>query len=241
MLSTDYYSSGIDKLKHLPIEIRAKESGGKAVIYVREQAITNNGKTSYTLRDRYISGQTLSGFENKYEYHFYEDGSVVIKHTVDPQGTMPKFLPRIGISMMLDSGLQNVEWYGRGPQENYPDRKSGYKIGIYKNSIEKMYEPYLIPQDHGLRTDNKWVRFTDENNNGLEFSMNEAFNFNAYPYETENLTRAHYTYQLNKAEGTTVNLDYKTTGLGGTARPVFEPYRAYPTGYSREITIRMLK
>ena len=58
--------------------------------------------------------------------------------------------------------LSNVEWYGRGPQENYPDRKSGYKTGIYKSTVKDMYEPYLIPQDYGLRTDNRWVRMTDE-------------------------------------------------------------------------------
>ena len=62
----------------------------------------------------------------------------------------------------LSKVLTNVQWYGRGPQENYPDRKSGYKTDVYKSTVNQMYEPYLIPQDYGLRSDNRWVRMTDD-------------------------------------------------------------------------------
>jgi len=217
------------------------KANAKAVIYVREQMLTFGGEKEYTISDRYRNGKTLSSFESIYEYHFYKNGSVIIKHKVQPQGTMPQFLPRIGISLMLDAGLKNVEWYGRGPQENYPDRKTGYRIGIYKNSVEDFYEPYLIPQDHGLRTDNRWLRLTNETGSGLQFSINEHFNFNLYPYSTENLTRAYYTYQLQKTNGITLNLDYSTTGLGGTARPVLEAFRAFPKVYEREIKIELLR
>ena len=86
---------------------------------------------------------------------------------------LPLWLPRVGMTLTLDERLNQVEWYGRGPQENYPDRKTGYKIGIYRSTVDDMYEPYLIPQDYGLRTDNRWVRMTDEQGLGLEFSMNK--------------------------------------------------------------------
>lgn len=91
-----------------------------------------------------------------------------------------------------------------------------------------MYEPYLIPQDYGLRTDNRWVRMTDEQGLGLEFSMNKFFNFNAYPYSTDNLTKAMYTYQLQKQDGITFNLDYATTGVGCTARAVLIVIKCTP-------------
>ena len=151
---------------------------------------------------------------------------------------MPLWFPRIGISMVLDKNLNQVEWYGRGPQENYPDRKTGYRTGIYNSSVKEMYEPYLIPQDHGLRTDNRWVRMTDPQGNGLQFSANEWFNFNAYPYSTDNLTKAVYTYQLQEQDGITFNLDYATSGVGCTARGIFEAYRALPQMYERVITIK---
>ena len=141
----------------------------------------------------------------------------------------------------MDKHFDQLEWYGRGPQENYPDRKSGYPVGIYASSIEDLFEPYLIPQDHGLRTDNRWIRMTDGEGKGLEFSMNELFNFNAYPYSTENLTRAVYSFQLEKTDGITLNLDYNTTGVGCTARPVLNAYRVYPEEYSRSIRIRPVR
>lgn len=240
-LATDYYSSGIHDLRFIPLEVRATEDGGKVILYVREQALVNGGREKLTMLDRYIKGRTLSGFESIYQYTVSGDGSVVVDHRVLPQGTMPQMLPRIGLTLMLDQRLENVEWYGRGPQENYPDRKSGYRVGIYSSSIDELFEPYLIPQDHGLRTDNRWVRMTDREGKGLEFSMNEHFNFNAYRYTTENLTRALYSYQMEEADGITLNLDYNTTGLGCTARPVFNAYRVYPEEYARRMIIRPLR
>jgi beta-galactosidase len=240
-ISTDYYSSGIHDLRFVPLEVRVAEADGKIIIRVREQALVNGGREKLTMMDRYIQGRILAGFESIYEYTVSGDGSIVIDHSVLPQGTMPQMLPRIGITLMLDQRFDHIEWYGRGPQENYPDRKSGYRVGIYKSSLIDMYEPYLIPQDHGLRTDNRWVRMTDQEGKGLEFSMDEYFNFNAYPYTTENLTRALYTYQLAEAGGITLNLDYNTTGVGCTARPVLNPYRVYPQQYSRQITIQPIK
>jgi len=240
-LSTEYYSGGIDNLKHIPLELRAEEVNGKAVIIVRELALVDGGVRNFSQLDMYITGRTLSGFESLYEYIITGDGAVNINHTVIPQGTLPALLPRIGLTLSLAGNLENVEWYGRGPQENYPDRKSGYPVGIYKSTVKDMYVPYLIPQDYGLRTDNRWLRMTDDQGRGLEFSMDEYFNFNAYPFTTENLTKALYTYHLKESGSVTLNLDYATTGVGCTARPVMSAYRVYPQAWSRRITISPVK
>ena len=101
-----------------------------------------------------------------------------------------------------------------------------------------MYEPYLIPQDYGLRTDNRWVRLTDATGLGLEFSMDSPFAFNAYDCTTENLTKAVYQYQLVRGGDITLNLDYATSGVGDTARGIFGAYRAYPSAYRHTVTIR---
>jgi beta-galactosidase len=103
-----------------------------------------------------------------------------------------------------------------------------------------MYEPYLIPQDYGLRTDNRWVRITDPNGRGLEFKGGKLFNFNAFPFSTENLTKALYTYQLQPADGITFNLDYETSGLGCTARSVFTEYQVMPRRYDFTLFIKPL-
>jgi len=129
---------------------------------------------------------------------------------------------------VLQQDLKQVEWFGRGPQENYPDRKTGYRIGRYRSDVEEMFVPYLLPEDCGLRTDNKWVKFVDDHGAGLEFSAAQQFNYNCYNYSTENLSKSKYTCQLMKSDGITFNFDYQTTGVGCTARSVLNKYQAIP-------------
>ncbi|MDR0537972.1 MAG: DUF4981 domain-containing protein, partial [Tannerellaceae bacterium] len=225
---TEFYSLGLDKLTHHPHTIEAFDAGNTAVIKIRE--IT-------TFRDR-----QYSGIENLYTYNIYGDGTIRLHHRAIPQGQMPLWFPRIGLTMTLNKSLNHVEWYGRGPQENYPDRNTGYRIGIYKTTVKDMYEPYLIPQDYGLRTNNRWVRMTDADGEGLQFKVDdEQFNFNAYPYSTDNLTKAVYTYQLQEQDGITFNLDYATSGLGCTARSIFQAYRAMPQMYERRVEIGVVE
>ena len=166
------------------------------------------------------------------------DGTITLHHKVNPQGTMPAWLPRLGVTLMLDASLKEVAWHGRGPQASYPDRKSGYRLGIWNTDVDAMYEPYLMPQDYGLRTDTRWVRLTDASGRGLEFSMDRPFAFNAYDCTTDNLTKAVYQYDLRRGGDITLNLDYATSGLGCTARGIFDAYRVYPAGYERTLTIR---
>jgi beta-galactosidase len=75
----------------------------------------------------------------------------------------------------------------------------------------------------------------------VEFSVDEPFNFNAYNYTTENLTKAVYTYQLRRTEDITFNLDYATSGVGCTARGIFNSYRVYPQACERTITVRLIR
>ena len=233
-----YYSNGLDKLSYEPVEVNARQVGDAAVIDVRECVLFNRGVSQMSQRDMYIFGNTRPGFENVYQYHVYGDGTIEIQHFVNPQGTMPLWLPRIGLTLSLDGSLSNVEWYGRGPQANYPDRNTGYRVGIYGTTVSDMYEPYVIPQDFGLRTENRWVRLTDAGGRGVEFSCDQPFNFNAYEYSTDNLTKASFQYQIHKTEDITFNLDYDTSGVGCTAKGIFDAYKAYPTAFRRTVLIR---
>jgi beta-galactosidase len=104
-----------------------------------------------------------------------------------------------------------------------------------------MYEPYLIPQDYGLRTDNRWVRMMADDGTGLEFSSDKFFNFSAHPYTKENLTKALYPYQLEYAEGITFNFDYASSGVGCTALSVFTQYQVMPQRYDFTVTIKPVK
>ncbi len=235
-VATEYYSTGLHQISHYPIYTEVIEVEGKVYINIRQ--ITLFGRGTEDQLDQYIFGTQYNGLENIYTYIIDGDGEITIHHTSKPQGRiLPLLFPRFGLTAKLDGSLDNVEWYGRGPEENYPGRKSGYRVGIYSSTVEDMYVPYIMPQDYGLRTDNRWVKMVDDQGKGLQFKVNELFNFNAYPYSTDNLTKAIYTYQLQKQDGITFNLDYETTGLGDTPRGVFRSYWVYPTMFEREIKI----
>ena len=226
VVASMYYSSGLDRLIRKPVSIDSREIGGSVYIDVRE----------YNLIGGHMDSR--SGFETVWSFRIDADGTITLHNYANPQGEMPGWLPRIGITMSLQGSLGNVEWYGRGPQASYPDRKTGYRIGKYGSTVEDMYEPYLIPQDYGLRSDTRWVRFTDGNGMGLEFRGDIPFAFNAYPFTTENLTKSVYQYQLQKSGDITFNLDYATSGVGCTARGIFDAYKAYPAACDRTVVIR---
>jgi beta-galactosidase len=224
MVSTEWYSAGLDKLQTInELFSFRKTEENNVIVEIRNLMLLGTGK---------------GAFMNHFIYNIDSNGQMVIDHSVVPDGDMPAWLPRLGVELILDKSLANVQWYGRGPQENYPDRKSGYKTGIYNSTVTGMYEPYLIPQDYGLRTDNRWVRMTDVQGVGVEFRGDKLFNFSAQPYSTDNLTKALYTYQLHPFDGVTFNFDYATSGVGCTALSVFTAYQVMPQRYDFRITIR---
>jgi len=66
-------------------------------------------------------------------------------------------LPRVGLRFDLPAGFENLEWYGRGPSESYPDRTAGYPVGRYRSTVTDQYVPYVLPQEHGGHADTRWV------------------------------------------------------------------------------------
>ena len=236
-IANEYYSNNLQATTRIPISCQAFEADGQVFVNVR--CFTQFGAPVNTSLDAYIVGLRYSGFSEVYEYRINGDGTIALHHILEPEGSMPSLLPRIGLTMTLCDQMQQVKWYGRGPEENYPDRKTGYAVGIYENNVDGMFEPYLIPQDCGLRCDNRWLMLSNPSGHGLRFSMDEPFNFNAYHYSTDHLTRAVYTYQLQQQDGITLNLDYNTTGVGCTACYVLPGYQVKPTRYERNLTIKL--
>lgn len=238
-VANEYFSNDLQQVTRIPISCETFEAGGQVFVNVR--CFSQFGPATFGALDGYISGTKYSGFSEVYNYRINGDGTITLHHTLEPEGSMPTLLPRIGLKMTLNGNLQQVKWFGRGPEENYPDRKTGYAVGVYENSVDGMFEPYLIPQDCGLRCDNRWLEMSAPDGKGLRFAMDELFNFNAYNYSTDNLTRAVYTYQEQKSDEVTLNLDYDTTGVGCTACYVLPGYQVKPTRYERTLTIRPLR
>ena len=150
-----------------------------------------------------------------------------------------KPLAKVGMQMMLPKEAQNMEWYGRGPFENYPDRKTGSKIGVYSATIDEQYVPYIRPQENGNKSDVQWVRMSDNTGVGLVVE-GEDLNISAHNYSLENLSLAAHTSDIKKADVVTLNVDYQTSGLGGSSfmYNFMEEYLLKDTEYSYSFWIK---
>jgi len=178
-------------------------------------------------------------------YTLISDGtlSVQCKFFTPVPNNLPE-LPRIGLQFYLNTTLKNVLWFGRGPFENYSDRKKSAHFGHYETTISKMYEPYISPQENGNRTDVQAITFFEENGNGF-LLKGSNFSFSAIPFSPEELTRdkwgALHTYDLKDEGKISVCLDHQQMGLGGIdswlSMPL-EKYRIKPKYYEFEFLFK---
>jgi beta-galactosidase len=116
----------------------------------------------------------------------------------------------------LSRSMNRVTWFGRGPRESYWDRKSSAAVGLFENKVSGLHYPYGRPQENGNRTDVRWVRFVDEQGNGVEAQGEPLIDFSAWHYTQDQLERAEHDYELRPSRDTiTVNLDWRQRGVGG--------------------------
>ncbi len=164
----------------------------------------------------------LVGAKELLSYDVYGSGDVVLGVRFVPgarTGDLPD-IPRLGLRLTLPSGLERVEWFGRGPQENYIDRKAGAAIGRYASTPSGLAHPYIRPQETGHRTDARWVAFRDEEGFGLMASGLPTLDWSALPYLLEDLDEGpteldRHTYDLSERDLVAVHLDYRQMGVGG--------------------------
>lgn len=118
-------------------------------------------------------------------YTISENGIMKISSEFHAQGKDLPMLPRIGLRMKMPDRYNHLTYYGRGPWENYCDRKTSAFVGEYSQSTDT-YEPYVRPQENNHRTDVRWMALTDKKGNGLLFIADDMFEMNAssYPMET---------------------------------------------------------
>ena len=123
-------------------------------------------------------------------------------------------IPRIGMMMSLIPGLEEIEYYGRGPLENYWDRKASSMIGRYRNTVSGEYVPYIMPQEHGHHTDVRWLTLKDEKGHGLEVIGDPTFEFNVSHFTANDLFASKHTIDLHPRPEVILSLDTVMRGLG---------------------------
>ncbi|MCI7181151.1 MAG: glycoside hydrolase family 2 TIM barrel-domain containing protein [Schaedlerella sp.] len=152
-------------------------------------------------------------------------GEISVSMSVKKDMEFPE-LPRFGLRMFLNKELDNVSYFGMGPQESYADKCRASSHGIYSAAADSMHVDYIRPQENGSHMDCDYVTVK----NG-EFSFTavseKTFSFNVSPYTQEELTEKRHNYELKKSGSTVLCLDYRQNGIGSEScgPKLLESYR----------------
>ena len=152
-------------------------------------------------------------------YSVLGNGEIIVTNRVQPMKNNMPVLPRFGMNMQLPAAFDRVSYFGNGPHENYWDRKSGSRIGLYHATVQDLYYPYPSPQENGNRTDVRWMSLVDQDGTGLLVVGMPVVSLSALPYTNEALTQKErgsiHFVELPEDDLISLNIDYKQMGVGG--------------------------
>ncbi len=155
------------------------------------------------------------GAECSLVYTINGEGQIKVEMTYQPVREDLPLLPKVGMRMRIPERFSQIDWYGRGPWENYPDRKTGYPIGLYSMTLEDFKVDYASSQDNANRCDVRWFSFSTPSGDRIKISGLQELNFRAWPYSEEDLEASTHPYDLPSRDYINVNIDYKIHGVGG--------------------------
>lgn len=138
---------------------------------------------------------------------------------VDETMLLPKAwvdVPRVGVQFRVPaaSELQQLRWFGLGPDESYPDRLSAQTVGLWQQSVSDQYHHYITPQEHGAHTNTRWFELTNAEGDGIRIEFPQPLSFAARHTFDEDLTNAVTTPQLTHRADIEVHIDVAMRGLG---------------------------
>jgi beta-galactosidase len=159
-------------------------------------------------------------------YTIYGSGDVLMDNTLTPDKDLPEF-PRIGMQMEMPGEFRKMSWFGRGPQESYMDRLTGYAVGFYTENVYRPEHVYVRPQENGNKTDVRWAAWTNTKGTGLLAVGSPMIYASAWPYSMGDLEKARHIHELPSRETITVNIDYGQTGVAGDNSWGARPHKPY--------------
>ncbi|MBI2437508.1 MAG: DUF4981 domain-containing protein [Lentisphaerae bacterium] len=227
-MAQEWREAGYDRLNTRLAALECNQPE-PSVFVVRSQTVL----AAASLAPAFACDQTWTVFGN---------GDLVIQTELKPlQAHLPS-LPRFGVQLVLPAAFDQMRWYGRGPHENYDDRKESALVGLYSGSVQDQYVPYLRPQENGNKTDVRWVSLTDSQGAGVLAVGLPLLNVSAHHYSTEDLTWVLHAHELRRREAVYLNLDYRQGGLGSNScgpRPL-EKYLLKPKALKFGVRLRPL-
>lgn len=170
-------------------------------------------------------------------YVFNGNGSIDVELTLIPKAEMERY----GFTFALRDGVDGMEFFGKGPFENYCDRATAAIIKVHKGVAEDFVHDYLYPQENGNHTEMRWLKVGG--NKGVEIIANEKpFEASVHPYTLEMLDEAKHLHELKGLDYLTINVDGRQRGVGGDtpAMACLKPqYKIQPRNH-QSLKMRML-
>ena len=174
------------------------------------------GQPYESVADATGDGEPVS-FTTTQFYNIYPDGVVLLTSSIitsDPD--LP--LPRLGYEVKLPSRFDQYTYYGRGPLNNYNDRKTGSFVGLYHSTVQEQFVNFPKPQSMGNREDVRWCALQDAEGYGLAFSSElGTISTSALPWSALQMTLAQHPHELPASDGTYLHLDCAVNGMGGNS------------------------
>ena len=206
-----------------------KKAGEKAIIKKASIGQPEMGKVvitfEYDIPDD--KGVKIAGYVSTYTV--FSSADVVIKNQFSKVSDKIPEIPRMGMQMQIPEEYMNLRWFGRGPHENYSDRKNSAEVGLYESTVDDQYVPYIRPQENGYKTDTRWLTLTDENGTGLLICGNPLICFAALKnihddfespgklsqYRKDAKSANTHTVDIKPRELINLNVDLGQMGVGG--------------------------
>jgi beta-galactosidase len=228
-----WHLAGIDRLER---EVLSFET-----IQVSSKAIQIRICSRIGAADKAV-GIGNESIDSELVYRVFGNGEIVIENKIRIGEQLP-FLPRIGLEMTLPRSFDNFTWYGRGPHENYVDRKHGAAIGLYKSTVAEQYTPYVFPSECGGKEDVRWLALTDLEGTGLMVTALDNLHVDALHFSIRDLERARHTYDLTPRDETILHLDgwhMEVGGDDGWACQVHKEFLIFPGKYHFGLKLRAI-
>jgi beta-galactosidase len=162
-------------------------------------------------------------------YKIDASGQITVTNSLmDVKKNAPN-MPRFGNNFIINNSYNQVNWYGRGPQENYQDRNSAAFVGVYESNVEDLYFPYIRPQENGYKTDVRWITFANTTGKGIKVLGPKMLSFSAHHQYNSDFDagiekQQRHTTDIVKRDFVNINIDSEQMGVGGDtswwARPL---------------------
>ncbi len=200
-----------------------------------------NIKDGMVIIDIHLSLPTI-GATYQLRYTVNGTGRIQVEASYQPEKTDIPLMPKFGMRMRLPSEMDQIEWYGRGEFENYPDRKDAAMLGLYRLPLDEFITNYIVPQDNANRCDVRWFSLTANGKPGVKVTGLQPLCFRAWPYGEEDLEGKNHPHELPHRDFINLNIDMNIHGVGGNdgwGARTMDPYtidgnRLYTYGFVME-------